>query len=100
MMVMWEHKQVSVKELGSYLYLDSGTLTPLLKKMEGKGLVTREKSEVDGRGLVVSITQKGEALKAQAADVPANLRKCLTINQEESYQLYTLLYKVLDALNG
>lgn len=95
MMVMWEHKQVSVKELGSYLYLDSGTLTPLLKKMEDKGLVTRTKSDVDGRGLVVAITDKGEALKEQAAGIPASLRKCLTINQDESIQLYTLLQKIL-----
>lgn len=100
MMVMWEHRQVSVKELGGYLYLDSGTLTPLLKKMEEKGLVTRQKSETDGRGLTVSITDAGEALKEQAADIPASLLKCINIDQQDAAQLYQLLYKVLGALGS
>ena len=63
MMVMWEHKELTVKELGQYLYLDSGTLTPLLKTMEKKGWVERNRSKEDERVLNVSITESGEKLK-------------------------------------
>ncbi|MBP5332218.1 MAG: MarR family transcriptional regulator, partial [Lachnospiraceae bacterium] len=66
MMVLWEYKSLNVKELGEKLYLDSGTLTPVLKKLESKGYITRERSEKDERNLVVTITKTGEDLKSQA----------------------------------
>ena len=95
MLVLWEHKQVTVKELGTYLYLDSGTLTPLLKKLEEKGLVTRRRSTTDERNLIVGITPAGEALKREAAHIPIEMEKCLLLNAEERITLYKLLYKML-----
>ena len=95
MMVMWDKKSINVKELGDYLYLDSGTLTPLLKKLEAKGYIKRERSKNDERNLVVSITKKGESLKDNAVDVPAKMGQCVNLNNEEAVQLYKLLYKLL-----
>ena len=66
MMVLWEHKAMNVKQMGEYLYLDSGTLTPVLKKLEQKGYVTRQRDESDERILNVTITEKGEKLKEKA----------------------------------
>lgn len=98
MMVLWEHKKLTVKELGEYLYLDSGTLTPLLKTMEKKGWVARNRSKEDERVLNVTITKQGEALKEQAVSVPEQMAGCVHLKQEEIAQLYQLLYKILDNL--
>ena len=98
MMVLWEHKKLTVKELGEYLYLDSGTLTPLLKTMEKKGWVERNRSKEDERVLNVTITKQGEALSEQALSVPEQMAGCVHLKQEEIAQLYQLLYKILDNL--
>ena len=98
MMVLWEHKKLTVKELGEYLYLDSGTLTPLLKTMEKKGWVERNRSKEDERVLNVTITKQGEALREQALSVPEQMAGCVHLKQEEKAQLYQLLYKILDNL--
>lgn len=95
MMVMWEKKSVNVKELGDALYLDSGTLTPLLKKLEAKGYIKRERSKSDERNLVVSITEKGDALRGDAVEVPVKMGQCVNLNDEEAKTLYKLLYKLL-----
>lgn len=95
MMVLWEQKNVNVKELGEYLYLDSGTLTPLLKKLEAKGFVTRMRSERDERNLVVAITDEGEKLKEKAAEIPLQIAECINLSAEEGMQLYNILYKML-----
>ena len=95
MMVLWERKQVNVKELGDCLYLASGTLTPLLKKMEQKGLVSRARSERDERNLIVSITPAGEELRERALQVPDRMNGGNPLTQEETTQLYDLLYKLL-----
>ena len=99
MMVMWEKKEVTVKELGKYLYLDSGTLTPVLKKLEDKNYVVRNRSKVDERNLIVSITQEGEDLKEQAVRIPESLGACVDMEPQEAQQLYQLLYKLLDGLS-
>lgn len=96
MMVMWERKKVNVKELGECLFLDSGTLTPLLKKLELKRLVTRERSEKDERNLVVTITDEGEKLKEKAVEVPLQMASCTNLTAEEGVQLYRILYKILE----
>ncbi|MBR3972347.1 MAG: MarR family transcriptional regulator [Oscillospiraceae bacterium] len=96
MMVLWEEKAINVKTLGQILYLDSGTLTPLLKKLESKGLVTRQRSTADERNLIVSVTEEGEALKEQALSIPREMAKCVVLNAEESLTLYRLLYKLLE----
>lgn len=98
MMVMWEHRQISVKKLGEYVYLDSGTLTPVLKKLEQKGFVERRRSREDERTLIVSVTEKGDELREKAVDVPGNLLRCIKLNLEDGKQLYELLYKLLDAM--
>lgn len=98
MMVMWEHKELTVKEVGQYLYLDSGTLTPLLKTMEKKGWVERNRSKEDERVLKVSITELGEKLKESAVNVPKQLADCVKLEPEEAMQLYKILYKILNNL--
>ena len=96
MLVLWEHNHINVKALGDILYLDSGTLTPLLKKLEAKGLVTRKRSCEDERNLIVSITEAGEALKEQALSIPTELMKNVNLTLEECQQLYDILYKYLN----
>ena len=98
MMVLWEEHEISVRDLGKRLYLDSGTLTPLLKSMEKKGLLTRHRSEADERVVLVSLTQEGEALKEQAASVPAQMGACMPLTSEEVLELYMLLHRLLDGL--
>lgn len=95
MMVFWEHKEMNVKELGAYLFLDSGTLTPVLKKLEQKGYITRKRSELDERVLNVAITEAGEQLKEKAVDIPAKVGGCVRLNESEAKQLYVLLRKLL-----
>ncbi len=95
MLVLWERRQVNVKELGECLYLDSGTLTPLLKKMEAKGLVTRARSDKDERNLIVRVTDKGMALRDEALEIPGAMGESIDLDQEEATQLYNLLYKLL-----
>ena len=99
MMVMWEKKEVTVKELGECLYLDSGTLTPVLKKLEGKNYVVRNRSKVDERNLIVSITQEGEDLKEQAVHIPASLGACVNVDPHHNNKKNKLLYKLLDGLS-
>lgn len=100
MMVFWEEKKLSVKELGKALFLDSGTLTPVLKSLETKGYVVRSRSKSDERVLEVEITEKGEALKERAVSVPQSVSACVKLDAEEARQLYTLLYKVLGKLKN
>ena len=99
MMVLWEKKRLTVKELGKELYLDSGTLTPLLKKLETKGYLTRERSKEDERNLFISLTEEGEALKDQALHIPYEMEKYVELDHEESKILYRLLYKLLSYLD-
>ncbi len=96
MMVLWEQRKLSVKELGKKLYLDSGTLTPVLKSLEAKGFVSRNRSTEDERVLMVEITKKGDALKEKAISVPQELGKCIVLSPDEAACLYKILYKLLD----
>ncbi len=98
MMVLWEKKELSVKELGEALWLDSGTLTPLLKKLESKGYVARRRSVDDERILVLSLTDEGRRLRERASHIPARAFGSLRLTREESDTLYALLYKVLAGL--
>lgn len=100
MMVMWEHKEVSVKELGKKLFLDSGTLTPLLKNLEKKGLVTRQRSKEDERFLIVSITDEGMKLREKAVTIPGRLGTCIDLSEEEAVQLYTIVKKLLGQMEN
>lgn len=97
MMVMWEQKKVNVKALGARLYLDSGTLTPLLKRLEGQGYVVRQRDVADERNVIVTITDKGEKLSEQAAEIPARIASCVPLSEDEAKKLYELLYRVLSS---
>ena len=95
MMILWDKKSLNVKELGEQIYLDSGTLTPLLKKLETKGYITRERLKSDERVLIVKITDLGLKLREKALIVPQGMASCVSLNPEEAKTLYSLLYKVL-----
>ena len=95
MIVFWEKKRMNVKELGNRLFLDSGTLTPVLKSLENKGLVRRYRSDMDERMLVVEITEAGEALREKAMDLPIVMMQHFHLPVEDAMELYRLLYKLL-----
>ncbi len=99
MMVLWEKKSMNVKSLGEHLYLDSGTLTPLLKKMEVQGLLLRKRDGKDERNVIVTITEQGELLKDKALEIPLKMKECIPISPEEAQLLYQLLYKVLGRIS-
>ena len=96
MMVMWEYKKMNVKELGEKVYLDSGTLTPLLLKLEAKGYISRTKDRDDARNLILKVTNKGLDLREKAKQVPQKMSKCVKLSVEEAKVLYKTLYKILD----
>lgn len=95
LMVLWEEGSITVKELGERLYLDSGTLTPVLKKLETKSYIQRHRSAQDERSVIITLTQEGLALKEQACVVPRQMGACVTLTMEERRQLYALLQKML-----
>lgn len=99
MMVLWEEKRKNVRELGECLYLDSGTLTPLLKKLEAKGCIIRERCPEDERCVIVSLTAEGEALRKKAESVPRCMAEKSPLTKEEAETLYKTLYKLLHVLH-
>ncbi|MGL5439766.1 MAG: MarR family winged helix-turn-helix transcriptional regulator [Filifactoraceae bacterium] len=96
MMVLWEQGEVTVKRMGELLYLDSGTLTPLLKKLQEKGYVTRTKNKSDERNLLVGITSKGLELKEKAILIPDRLGDCIDLKSVDTKKLYELLHQILE----
>ncbi len=98
MMVMWEKKKMSVKEIGNFLYLDSGTLTPVLKSLESKGYVTRYRSSEDERIVLVEITEEGLNLRKSASSIVSEVRAKVNISNEEGSVIYHQLYHLLDKL--
>ncbi len=95
LMVLWEEKEISVGELGKKLFLDTGTLSPLLKSMEKKKLLTRTRGKADERMVSIVITEEGMALREKAVTIPQQMGGCLTLSEAEAAQLYSLLYKIL-----
>ena len=95
LMVLWAEDGASVKELGKRLMLDSGTLTPMLKSMEQKGLIKRRRDDSDERVLRVYLTEEGRNMKARAAGIPEKIGACMKLSPEEGAELYRLLYKIL-----
>ena len=95
MLVLWEQDNINVKDLGQKLYLDSGTLTPLLKHLESKGYISRVRSEIDERIINVCLTDEGKKLQDKVLEVPTEVGKCLNLTEDESKELYRLLYKIL-----
>jgi DNA-binding MarR family transcriptional regulator len=96
MMVLWEKGSVAVGELGRSLYLDSGTLTPVLKRLEAKKLIRRERSSTDERVVIATLTQAGKRLKVKAVEVPHKMSHCMPLSAEDAGTIYKLLYKLLE----
>ena len=98
MLVLWECPRLTSKEIGDRLHLDSGTLTPVLKRLDEKGLVTRARDMADERNLVVMLTDAGRALRDRAANIPARMSACISLAPEDAAKLYELLYRLLDGM--
>ncbi len=98
MMALWEYRSLSVKELGQKLSLDSGTLTPMLKALEKKGYVRRERSENDERIVIISLTEKGEQLRDEAGNIPGKISSCIDLPDEDARTLYEILHRLMDNL--
>ena len=95
LMVLWQDGGMTVGDLCRRLYLDSGTLTPLLKKMEAEGLVTRTRSSEDERVVTVALTDEGDALRDRVRDIPGRVSCCVGLDSREAAALYGLLYRIL-----
>ncbi len=95
MMYFWEKEESSLKKLSNMILLDSGTLTPLLIKLEEKGYLSRSRSNKDGRDLMIKLTDKGRELKEKAVDIPDEISKCLNLSEKDFKSLYMLCYKTL-----
>lgn len=96
MMALWETPSLNVKELGKKLYLDSGTLTPLLKSLEKKGYVRRERSENDERVMMITLTEEGKNLRGEAVNIPANVGGCIELTKEDAVTLYKILHQMMN----
>lgn len=99
LLLLWEHETLTIKKMGELLYLDSGTLTPMLKRMEQQGLITRNRSEEDERSVLVSLTEDGELLKEKAADIPRTILGLSMQSGEDLKQLKSALYTLLETLH-
>ena len=99
MMVLWEHGDMTEGELGKIIPLDSGSLAPLLKRLEKQGYIDRVRPENNERKLILSLTEAGEALKERAIRIPEVMQGCINLPQEELIQLKQLLDKALIQMN-
>ena len=100
MLALWETETATVGELGQRLFLDNGTLTPLLKKLEEAGFVTRRRSSRDERVVQITVTEQGWNLREQAKAVPFRVGRCVCLEPEEARLLHRVLYKLLDGFDG
>ena len=100
MLVLWEDDALSVKELGKKLMLDSGTLSPLLKKLEDRQLLTRKRLKEDERIVIISLTDSGEELKERASSIPEQVKCSLDLSYQELEQLRSLASGILDKVSN
>ena len=98
MMILWEIKKINVKDLGNKLFLDSGTMTPLLKKLENKGYISRKRDIADERNLLIEITDSGMKLRDKALDIPKKVGQCVNLSGEDFKILYKILYKIINGM--
>jgi len=98
LMVLWDEKKMSVKDLGERLYLDSGTMTPVLKKLESKQYIRRSRAPQDERSVIITLTDEGMALKEKASQIPASMSGCIMLTRQEAEILHGLLSKILIGL--
>ena len=94
-LVLWENDGIPVGELGRRLYLDNGTLTPLLKKLESSGYLTRSRDTADERVVTVALTDEGRALQSKAAHIPEAIGSCINLSERDAVELYRILYQLL-----
>ena len=94
-LVLWEKDGITVGEICERLMLDNGTVSPLLKKMEKSGYITRSRSAEDDRVVVITLTEQGREMQERAKDIPAKVGECININKEKAMKLYELLYELL-----
>jgi DNA-binding MarR family transcriptional regulator len=99
MVVLWEKESLNVRQLGERLFLDSGTLTPLLKKLEGQGLVLRQRSSTDERQVIIGLTPRGRALRESAESIPATLLCQLNMSEGEAGRFHQTIRTFLSGLN-
>lgn len=98
-LAMWEHGRETVGELCRRLYLDCGTITPLLKKMEESGWLTRCRCKEDERVVYVALTEQGWAMREQVKEIPQQMGGCVSMSREDAETLYVLLHRLLDSMN-
>jgi len=99
LLVLWEEKSITVKELGNRLYLDSGTLTPLLKRLEQKGVILRQRDTNDERSVIITLTKEGSLLKQKAKKVPHAFDKCFSMKEKQNQELKDQLDSLLHQLD-
>lgn len=95
-LVLWEKDGISVNKICERLMLDSGTITPLLKKLEKSGYIERVRSKQDERSVVVNLSEKGKKLKEQVKDIPLKIGSCINLSEDEAKMLYSILYKLME----
>lgn len=100
MLVLWEHKEIAFGELSKLVYLDSGTLTPLLKKLEAKGFLTRQRSAADERCLMISLTEQGAALQEEVSGIPADIRGTIDVSDSDVLLLKQIIERLKDGIMG
>lgn len=98
LMALWETDGISVKQLGEKLFLDSGTLTPLLKKMESQGLIVRERSKEDERTVFINLTEEGRNLKEECREIPASMFCLNLIDASKAPDLLNSLHEMMEKL--
>ena len=98
-LVLWEKDGITVSEICERLKLDSGTVSPLLKKLQQAGYIRKVRSEADDRVVEITLTEEGRALQEKAKDVPLKVASCIELAPEKAKMLYELLYELLDAQN-
>ena len=95
-LVLWEKEGITVSEICEKLKLDSGTVSPLLKKLQQAGYIRKVRSAEDDRVVVISLTEEGKALQKKAKDIPMKVSSCIDLSPEKAKMLYDLLYELLD----
>ena len=98
MMVLWEDEEILVKDLGEKLFLDSGTITPVLNGLEKRGYATRRRSETDKRDVYAVITEEGMNLRDKAVTIPERIGGCVPLDPEKAMTLYQILHEMMDKL--
>ena len=99
MLVLWEQDSIPVSEICGKLYLDNGTVSPLLKKLEKEGLICKTRSPEDERVVLVNLTEKGRALQEKAKEVPGQVGNCIQLAPAKALALYQMLYEILEEGN-